>query len=374
MVKRFKKSFIAPIPITISTQIYGLLPNIYPHNPISWIHFFVKYLWIYFKPIPQRSISNLSVVFEDNLFKVLNKQHQERLWDYGFFGKGTLSRSELNWYSSTQKRLHLGDDNFELSNEEITKFRREERVKFKKERTKEQELELKKRKNEISESELQELDEIKKTLIKFRKNNKLKIKQERQVPIEYKDMRPEDQEIIDEESMTLQEIEYLQLSAVETFYLKLIDVIDVFEADQLTLEDVFYKCCGTKTPKPDNQFILSYIAYHHYRSLGWCVRNGIKFGCDYILYKKGPPFSHAEHGILIITEANPKSWTEMQTVSRVIGSVRKNLVLNFIDVPTPNELNEILNDSDDQKFFRLLQLYKVNEILYKRWIPNRTRD
>jgi tRNA-splicing endonuclease subunit Sen2 len=44
----------------------------------------------------------------------------------------------------------------------------------------------------------------------------------------------------------------------------------------------------------DNPFIINYIVYHHYRSLGWVVRGGIKFCVDYMLYKRGPVFNHAE--------------------------------------------------------------------------------
>ena len=57
--------------------------------------------------------------------------------------------------------------------------------------------------------------------------------------------------------------------------------------------------------RPDNAFIVSYVAYHHYRSLGWVVRNGIKFCSDWVLYKgsdgtqnmrggAGPVGGHAE--------------------------------------------------------------------------------
>lgn len=45
---------------------------------------------------------------------------------------------------------------------------------------------------------------------------------------------------------------------------------------------------------PDNPFILHYAALHHYRSLGWVIKSGVKFCADYLLYKRGPVFSHAE--------------------------------------------------------------------------------
>lgn len=46
--------------------------------------------------------------------------------------------------------------------------------------------------------------------------------------------------------------------------------------------------------RPDNPFLVSYVAYHHYRSLGWVVKTGIKFCVDWLLYKRGLVFSHAE--------------------------------------------------------------------------------
>ena len=44
----------------------------------------------------------------------------------------------------------------------------------------------------------------------------------------------------------------------------------------------------------DNPFLINYMVYHHYRALGWVVRGGLKFCVDYLLYKRGPVFSHAE--------------------------------------------------------------------------------
>jgi tRNA-splicing endonuclease subunit Sen2 len=44
---------------------------------------------------------------------------------------------------------------------------------------------------------------------------------------------------------------------------------------------------------PDDPFLVSYVCYHHFRSLGWVVKPGIKFCCDWLLYRRGPVFSHA---------------------------------------------------------------------------------
>ena len=47
----------------------------------------------------------------------------------------------------------------------------------------------------------------------------------------------------------------------------------------------------------DNPFLMHYVVYHHYRSLGWVVKGGLKFCVDYLLYKRGPVFSHAEYAL-----------------------------------------------------------------------------
>lgn len=45
----------------------------------------------------------------------------------------------------------------------------------------------------------------------------------------------------------------------------------------------------------DNPFFLQYAAYHHYRSMGWVVRSGVKFCTDWVLYGPGGPVGgHAE--------------------------------------------------------------------------------
>lgn len=50
----------------------------------------------------------------------------------------------------------------------------------------------------------------------------------------------------------------------------------------------------TQSTRFDNPFLINYVVYHHYRSLGWVVKGGIKFCVDYLLYKRGPVFHHAE--------------------------------------------------------------------------------
>jgi tRNA splicing endonuclease len=35
---------------------------------------------------------------------------------------------------------------------------------------------------------------------------------------------------------------------------------------------------------PDNDFILNYVTYQYYRSKGWVVKEGLKFGVNWSMY------------------------------------------------------------------------------------------
>lgn len=141
--------------------------------------------------------------------------------------------------------------------------------------------------------------------------------------------------------------------------------------------------------EPDDPFMLSYAAYHHYRAAGWVVRPGIKFGADYLLYNRGPAFSHAEFAVTIlpsyshsywqstkahrdyVAEKTKKTWWWLHGVNRVQAQVHKQLVICYVDVPAPLRGDEKVSDTNiGLEFSR----YKIRDVAIKRWTPNRTRD
>ena len=141
--------------------------------------------------------------------------------------------------------------------------------------------------------------------------------------------------------------------------------------------------------EPDDPFMLSYAAYHHYRSAGWVVRSGIKFGVDYLLYNRGPAFSHAEFSITILpsyshsywqsTEAHrqyvatktKRTWWWLHGVNRVQAQVMKQLIVCYVDVPPPLNAEEKSIGTD---IGLELSRYKIRDVTIKRWTPNRSRD
>lgn len=189
--------------------------------------------------------------------------------------------------------------------------------------------------------------------------------------------------------------EHLQLTPEESFFLTFglgtLAVTDPYSGQTLSTQELLklfrqHSHAPARTGPdddlfPDDNFLVHYVVYHHFRSLGWVPRPGIKFAVDWLLYAKGPVFDHAEFGIVVIPSytdpwwkesglAKPtRSWSWMHSVVRVLSHATKSLVLVYVDVPTPAEFDAALQTGVSEA----LKLYKVREVMVKRWSSNRNR-
>jgi tRNA-splicing endonuclease subunit Sen2 len=133
---------------------------------------------------------------------------------------------------------------------------------------------------------------------------------------------------------------------------------------------------------PDDPFLVNYAVYHHFRSLGWVPRHGIKFGVDWILYQRGPVFDHSEFGIMVMPafsdplwkdhdhDVPAKSWSWLMGVNRVLSHVLKSLVLVYVDIPPPAVFNEAMQRGG---IAEALKKYTIREVLVRRFSVNRNR-
>ena len=87
---------------------------------------------------------------------------------------------------------------------------------------------------------------------------------------------------------------------------------------------------------PDDPFMISYAAYHHYRSLGWVVRSGVKFSVDFLLYNRGPAFSHAEFAVVLLPSYTHPYWTETEEQRKSVEKKSPNMEAR--DMPTVDEM------------------------------------
>ncbi|KAL2152200.1 hypothetical protein VTH82DRAFT_5384 [Thermothelomyces myriococcoides] len=125
-------------------QIYALpapirtfpLPAFYPNNPISLLHLVYAWLSHVLRPPPREpSVIHIGVWDpETRSVHVIDESSVRALWEQGFYGKGSLSRSEPNWLKRELARR--GSPEGKTVSEARTEMRREERRLAKWERAK----------------------------------------------------------------------------------------------------------------------------------------------------------------------------------------------------------------------------------------------
>ncbi|ANB11175.1 Sen2p [Sugiyamaella lignohabitans] len=404
MKKSLNQLYGSPLPLVVRP-----LPPIIPHNPLSWIF----WLWEYWFPEPEYNlydgILHALVLPSETTFyvRIDNGSDINSLWSMGFFGKGTLSRSEPSWYTRTARRLGLQGGE-QMTSEEVTAARREERKKFKMMRAQAEAEELARRKKLDEMKEVwagQDSDsvstlvdeeskltstgvaseagdskhELTRTLEESQPAQAAAVLVESSASPEVSGnhatvIRFEDQSIIDSNNKLIQQ-EYLQLMPQEAFFLSyglgVLRITDHVTGKPLTSEELL-----TRFVSANPRFLSQYAVYHHYRSLGWCVRSGVKFGSELLLYKRGPPFSHAEFCIRILTSPGDEQhdWWWNTSIGRVVGGVKKGLVFCYVQGNDTENTAKILDASEGYSIKDILGSYQIREVVYRRWIATRNRD
>ncbi|KAL5531661.1 hypothetical protein ACEPAG_4538 [Sanghuangporus baumii] len=338
---------------------------------------------------------------------VTNSKDAMILWRRGFFGKGNLSRSEPSWLSrqiNQMKAKAAGG----MTAEEVREKRRAERKQFKLDRARaiaEAALEAENAFATTGEV-LKETSVVIPSAATWRPTNSRPTAEAGPSDISASDPTPQHEQPRPEEDNKLYEeiedMEHLQLTLQEAFFL-------IWTMDCLTLLDpasqelfslqriwrafqvVYYpdfivsSSLDTQPARFDNPFLIHYVVFHHYRSLGWVIKNGIKFCVDYLLYKRGPVFAHAEFALVVcpvyedpsdresspfdLQNVDPFTWSWLSTINRVNTQVQKTLVLTYVTIPAMSRLPQsaLLSPA-------CLSHYSIREVVVRRFIPARMRD
>ncbi|KAH9176033.1 hypothetical protein EDB89DRAFT_1943344 [Lactarius sanguifluus] len=293
------------------------------------------------------------------------------LWRRGFFGKGNLSRSEPSWLVRlANSRSAAGR---QMTSEEVTAKRRAERKQFKSDRA--QAIAAAAAEAEAAFAEVS----VRNTALP-----------ERSLEGTVLDAEPPE------------DMEHMQLTLSEAFFLTwALDCLCIYHPktlEPMTLREIWIAFHTTHLPphlqtppsqahalRPDNPFLVNYVFLHHYRSLGWVVKNGVKFCVDYLLYKRGPVFHHAEFAMVLIpvyedpedaksspfklSNAEPFAWQWLSTINRVNSQVQKTLVLSYVSIPACSRVSRTELASP-----ACLERYSIREIIIRRFVPARMRD
>ncbi|XP_067667875.1 tRNA-splicing endonuclease subunit Sen2-like [Haliotis asinina] len=172
-------------------------------------------------------------------------------------------------------------------------------------------------------------------------------------------------------------VEHLLLSFEETFFLSYgLGCLVVTDEKQrnLSLSSLWQRFCSSRA-----DFRAKYIAYHYYRSKGWVPKTGLKFGCDFIVYKEGPPFYHGSYSVLVrlvdeetLTEHpdyahRPLSWISLAGLNRITEHVAKELLICYVIKPRGVNEESLMSPA-------CIPQFKVQEILVTRWVSSQERQ
>ena len=425
------------------------LPPLIPHNPLSLLHIayvYISHLLTNPSSHPKTRIRGWYDALSNSVH-VTEEAEKRFLWERGFFGKGSLSRSEPTWLDREKKRLGLlGTD----TSEEYTEQRRRERRRLKMERAKKEREAIEETLQREAQAEADRSSEPTAvsetaTLIEEQlpqesealgeNGRSAEVHQEHQVDLDdlHRGIKaltvdettgqplsdptePAMPEASVREVVDVKQQEHLQLCSEESFFLVyalgVVDALDPASQLPISTSDLLTKFRSNSyfPPLPPSDltpydpFFLSYVTYHHFRSLGWCVRPGIKFAVDWLLYLRGPAFAHAEFAVIILPafrhdywwensraeetrKRSKRDWWWLHCLQRVQAQVRKGLVICWVEIPPPDGVEKVVMSSEDKDAAKakglsdgdidigaMLKKYKVRDMTVKRWIPNRSRD
>lgn len=119
----------------------------------------------------------------------------------------------------------------------------------------------------------------------------------------------------------------LELSIVEALYLVENKRLTVIEGDRsLTAEEL-----ASIGERRVSRFSSLRKVYIDLRRRGFIPRRGLKFGCDYLVYRYGPGIDHAPFGVLVYNNNEQVDPIELVRAGRLLHSVRKKLVIAIVD-------------------------------------------
>lgn len=124
----------------------------------------------------------------------------------------------------------------------------------------------------------------------------------------------------------------LILDLMEGVYLADKGMISVYEGAEK--RKVTLRRLQQKAKKLYDEFNEKYAVYADLRGSGLIVTPGIKFGCDFAVYKYGPGVEHAPYMVSVKTEDSDISATEIVKAGRLATTVRKRFI---IAIPGSND-------------------------------------
>lgn len=117
----------------------------------------------------------------------------------------------------------------------------------------------------------------------------------------------------------------LNIDLIEGLYLLEKDIINVVKSDRKKRLSI--RSMKSHAKKVYNNFESHYIVYKDLRDKGYIVLSGIKFGCEFAVYEKGPGIDHAPYLISVRETSESLTSTDIVRAGRLATTVRKRFII-----------------------------------------------
>ena len=115
----------------------------------------------------------------------------------------------------------------------------------------------------------------------------------------------------------------LILDLIEGLYLQEKSKLKVFHSKKMVTQKELLDICKREY----HNFDKKYTVYKDFRNKGYIVNPGIKFGCDFAVYQKGPGIDHAPYLLQVYNSTDTISATSVVLAGRLATTVRKQFIL-----------------------------------------------
>lgn len=119
----------------------------------------------------------------------------------------------------------------------------------------------------------------------------------------------------------------LVLDLFEALYLQERSAITIYDGSRRISSKSLQNACRDSHAKFDKK----YAVYRDFRDKGYVVTTGIKFGCDFAVYEKGPGIDHAPYLVRVYSHNDQITATSAVLAGRLATTVRKKFILAIPD-------------------------------------------
>jgi|TARA_B110000263_G_scaffold83117_1_gene72752 tRNA-intron endonuclease len=115
----------------------------------------------------------------------------------------------------------------------------------------------------------------------------------------------------------------LILDLIEGCYLQLKSKIQIYKNKKKISKETMSNICNDEY----HDFGKKFQVYKDFREKGYIVSPGIKFGCDFAVYQKGPGIDHAPFLVQVYNRNENITSTDVVLAGRLATSVKKQFIL-----------------------------------------------